>query len=81
MSNECSTTQCADDSMTTSPRVQVAVLIAMPSEHPSIHPLYEEVDTGGDAKGKRRDSSLHDDSIPDVIFGISSLPFESSRGY
>lgn len=62
-----------DEFMTTPSRLQVAVLIAMPSEYS----LYE-ADSEGDSKGKRRDSSLHDDSIPDVIFGISSLPLESS---
>ncbi|GJJ08593.1 hypothetical protein Clacol_002812 [Clathrus columnatus] len=75
--NEYSEKQHFHDSMTIPSQVQVAVLIAMPSEYSSIPPLYE-LEPKEDSKGKRRDSSLHYDAIPDVTFGLSSLFVEPS---
>jgi len=50
-------------------KVQVAVLIAMPSELPTI----PQLEPDEDSKGKRRYLSLPEEAIPDVMFGISSL--------
>jgi hypothetical protein len=53
--------------------LQVAVLIAMPSEHPHI-PSLESSSLAASPNGKRRDSSVTDDTIPDVMFGVSTVP-------
>lgn len=58
------------DTTTTTTRpshIQLAVLIAMPSEYPML-PWID------DDRGKRRESVLAEEGIPDVLFGVSSLP-------
>ncbi|KAF8528799.1 hypothetical protein BU17DRAFT_79954 [Hysterangium stoloniferum] len=57
------------DHFTKTSKVQVAVLIAMPSELLTI----PQPELDDDSKGKRRNSSLPDEAMPDVMFGISSL--------
>ncbi|KAF8510764.1 hypothetical protein JB92DRAFT_422230 [Gautieria morchelliformis] len=52
--------------------LQVAVLIAMPSEHPHI-PFLESGPPAVSPNGKRRDSSVNEDTIPDVLFGVSTV--------
>jgi len=50
--------------------VQIAVLIAMPSEYPVIPNI-------SDGKEKRRDSTLAEEAVPEVMFGISTLSVSS----
>lgn len=53
--------------------LQVAVLIAMPSEHPII-PSLDCAPPPSSVESKRRDSfkNVNDDAVPDVTLGVST---------
>ena len=58
--------------------LQIAVLIAMPVEHPPLLPSdgQSTFECAGSEKGKMRNSTvLHRATLPDIMFGVCRYPW------